>query len=69
MSVAILKRQTARQVLVDIFYHYATQGAVPAARRFLARAEATFDRLERLPDGLRTRTADLRRPDRPPMIG
>ena len=54
MSVTIFKRQTARQDLVDIFYHYATRGAVPTARRFLARAEATFDRLARMP-GLGTR--------------
>jgi len=54
MSLLINKLRTARQDLVDVFYYYARQGSLPAARRFLAQAEATFQRLARMP-GIGTR--------------
>jgi toxin ParE1/3/4 len=62
----IHKLPAARRDLVDIFYHYVRQGTLPTARRFLAQAEATFQRLAGMPDmGARyqpdePRYADLR---------
>jgi len=49
MSVLVNKLRPARQDLVDVFYYYARQGAVPTARRFLIQAEATMKRLARMP--------------------
>jgi len=54
MSFLINKLRRARQDLVDVFYYFARQGTLPTARRFLARAEATFQRLARMP-GIGTR--------------
>jgi toxin ParE1/3/4 len=54
MSVLINKLRPARRDLVDVFYRYTRQGAVPTARRFLVQAEATMQRLARMP-GIGTR--------------
>ena len=54
MSAGIKKTRSARQDLVDIFYHYARSGAITTARRFLGQAEATCQRLARQP-GIGTR--------------
>lgn len=54
MSLVIDKHGPARQDLVDIFYHYARNATLRTARRFLAQAEATFQRLARMP-GMGTR--------------
>ena len=54
MSVLINKHRPARRDLVDVFYRYAQQGAVPTARRFLVQAEATMQRSARMP-GIGTR--------------
>jgi toxin ParE1/3/4 len=54
MSVVINKLLPARRDLVDVFYHYARQGAVRTARRFLIQAEATMKRLAGMP-GIGTR--------------
>jgi plasmid stabilization system protein ParE len=43
------KLPSARQDLVDIFYRYVREGTLPTARRFLAQAEATFQRLTGMP--------------------
>ena len=45
MSAVIRKLRRARIDLVDIYYHYASLGSLPTARRFLAQTEATFKRL------------------------
>jgi len=54
MNVVINKLRPTRQDLVDVFYHYVRQGTLRTARRFLAQAEATFQRLARMP-GIGTR--------------
>ncbi|MFI5455353.1 MAG: type II toxin-antitoxin system RelE/ParE family toxin [Isosphaerales bacterium] len=54
MSLVINKLRPARQDLVDVFYYYARHGTLPTARHFLAQAEATFQRLARMP-GIGTR--------------
>jgi toxin ParE1/3/4 len=54
MSQRIGRRRAARQDLVDIAYHYISQGTPDTARRFRERAEAAFRRLARMP-GLGTR--------------
>jgi toxin ParE1/3/4 len=48
MSI-VNKRPSARRDLVDIFYYYVSKGTLPTARRFLAQAEATFQRLADMP--------------------
>ena len=45
----IIRRQAARQDLVDIFYHYIRVGTPATARRFRKQAEATFQRLAGMP--------------------
>jgi toxin ParE1/3/4 len=50
----INKLPSARRDLVGIFYHYLREGTLPTARRFLAQAEATFQRLAGMP-GMGTR--------------
>jgi toxin ParE1/3/4 len=50
----INKLPSARRDLVGIFYHYLHEGTLPTARRFLAQAEATFQRLAGMP-GMGTR--------------
>jgi toxin ParE1/3/4 len=54
MSPIINKRGPAKLDLVEIFYHYASTATLRIARRFLAQAEATFERLGRMP-GMGTR--------------
>lgn len=60
----IRKLPSARQDLVDIVYHYIRQGSRPTARRFLAQAESTFQRLASIP-GMGT----LYEPDEPLYAG
>lgn len=45
---------SARHDLVDIFYHYVRKGTLATARRFIAQAEASFQRLADMP-GMGTR--------------
>jgi len=45
----IIRRQAARQDLVDIVYHYIREGTPATARRFRDQAEATFQRLAGMP--------------------
>ena len=54
MSSTINKLPSARRDLVGIFYRYVREGTLPTARRFLAQAEATFERLAGMP-GMGTR--------------
>jgi toxin ParE1/3/4 len=54
MSRVVHKHRTARQDLADVFYHYAREGNLTIAHRFLAEAEAIFKRLARMP-GMGTR--------------
>ena len=54
MSGTINKLPSARRDLVGIFYRYVREGTLPTARRFLAQAEATFQRLAGMP-GMGTR--------------
>ena len=64
MSGLIRKLRPARRDLVDIFYHYARNGSVTTARRFLAETEATLHRLAGMP-GLGT----LYEPSEPAYAG
>ena len=45
----IIRRQGARQDLVEVVYYYIRQGTPATARRFRAQAEATFQRLADMP--------------------
>jgi toxin ParE1/3/4 len=45
----IIRRQAARQDLVEIVYHYIREGNFATARRFRNQAEATFQRLAGMP--------------------
>lgn len=49
MSRVVIKRRAAMRDLADVFYHYLDRGSPKSARRFLAQAEATFQRLARMP--------------------
>jgi toxin ParE1/3/4 len=44
------QRREARQDLIEIFRHIARQTGLRTARRFLAQADATFQRLASLPN-------------------
>lgn len=46
----IVRRQAARQDLIDIVYYYISEGSPAAARQFRTQAEATFQRLARMPN-------------------
>ena len=48
MSV-VVRRPGARRDLVDIFDYYVDAATIKTARRFLVQAEATFQRLARMP--------------------
>jgi toxin ParE1/3/4 len=45
----VVRRQAARQDLVDIVYHFIRKGTPNSARRFRDQAEATFLRLAGMP--------------------
>ena len=49
MSKKIHRRAQARQDLVDIFRYYAREAGFRVARRFLAQADATLNRLAGMP--------------------
>lgn len=49
MNPVVNRRFAARRDLVDVFDHYVEAGSIRTARRFLAQAEATFQRLARMP--------------------
>jgi toxin ParE1/3/4 len=46
----IVRRQAARQDLVEIAYHYISEGSPAAAHRFRVQAEAAFQRLATMPN-------------------
>jgi toxin ParE1/3/4 len=54
MSGIVHKLGEARIDLIEIYYRYAKQGTKATARRFLVQAEATFNRLAKMP-GVGTR--------------
>ena len=49
MSLVVNRRRAARRDLIGVFNHYVDEGSIKTARRFLAQAESTFQRLARLP--------------------
>ena len=49
MSGIVRRHDRARQDLIDIFRHLAREAGVRTASRFLAQAEATFERLAGMP--------------------
>jgi plasmid stabilization system protein ParE len=49
MTDIVRRRDRARQDLIDIYRHLAREVGVRTASRFLAQAEATFNRLAGMP--------------------